>query len=110
VNHLFVRTRAGQLKFLEMRLLFWKQLLCWGNERLPVESPEIDVSNIFSISTKGPPLIYQIAGAFVVYTATGAAQASQVPGVSQQYMCAGVPHAGMMEWCLCWDQWLWIHV
>ena len=42
---------------------------------------------------KGPSVIYQPAGAPVVYVAGG--QCTQEAGMSQLWMCAGVPPTGM---------------
>ena len=61
--------------------------------RSPVESPED--AQVVPAAPTSPPVAYQPAGAYVVYTATGEAQGLQAAGVSQQSMCAGVPPTGM---------------
>ena len=68
--------------------------------RSPVESPEdARVKQVVPAAPTSPPVACQPAGAYVVYTATGEAQGSQVAGMSQQSMCAGVPPTGMVpQW------------
>ena len=64
--------------------------------RSPVESPEdARVKQVVPAAPTSPPVAYQPAGAYVVYTATGEAQGLQAAGMSQQSMCAGVPPTGM---------------
>ena len=64
--------------------------------RSPVESPEdARVKQVVPAAPTSPPVTYQPAGAYVVYTATGEAQGLQAAGMSQQSMCAGVPPTGM---------------
>ena len=56
--------------------------------RSPVESPEnARVKQVAPAAPTSPPVAYQPAGAYVVYTATGEAQGLQAAGMSQQSMC-----------------------
>ena len=57
-----------------------------------------DHKQVVPAAPTGPP-VSQPMGPPVVYTATGGAQGSQVAGMSQQSMCAGVPPTGMVpQW------------